>query len=74
MFMTISIWITKTDLESFKKFYDDVNNNVEIKSEEIPEIEFFTQAPPCSSDSTVDYLQLNVIYEIYEVMCRLLKK
>jgi len=61
--MTITIWIEKKHLEDFRKFYDAVNQEKQIEKEDIPSIEFKTSQPKGGN-----YLQINVWYEIYEIM------
>lgn len=66
MYMTITIWIEKKHLEDFKKFYDAVNQEKIIEKEDVPSVEFKTYAPDSS------YLQVNLLYEIYQIMNELL--
>lgn len=67
--MTITIWIKEQDLEKFKKFYDDVNNEKVIEKEDIPAIEIKKSMPVKG-----DWLQVNVLYEIYFIMNEMTKK
>ncbi|HRW20570.1 MAG TPA: hypothetical protein P5509_01220 [Bacteroidales bacterium] len=69
MLMTITIWIKESELEKFKKFYDDVNNERQIEKEDIPKIDFKTSKPVKG-----DYLQINIIHEIFYIMREMLEK
>lgn len=68
MFMTISLWIKDEDLEKFKKFYDAINNEQQIEKKDIPKINLLKSAP---IDNT-QYIQINVLHEIYIIMIELL--
>lgn len=70
MFMTVTIWIEKSELELFKKFYDDVNTGKIIEKNDIPNITFCTYAP----GDIKSYLQVNVLYDIYFIMNEMLNK
>jgi hypothetical protein len=69
--MTVTIWIQKEELEKFKKFYDDVNKTPDSKLHEIekPNIKFYTFAPVGKT-----LLQVNVLYDIYVIMDKLLNE
>ena len=66
--LTITVWLKEKDFEKFKKFYDDVNNERQIDKKDIPEIELKTSQPTAADGEVCDWLQLNVLYEIYFIM------